>query len=182
MKKSLPLILGMTLIVLTIAVIHTVATHEVCTGYRIGMLHPDQIEKIKLTSMIFEYLEKTDEGFIENEVTYTGEIIMFSTEFSANLGNGKIKWRNVLDSMDDRSAEILPIVLTNTICQKIHRVDDSNLIIIEFCGDTPTDVKEIDPGQLPENFEEEDDSKNPKPEEKKPERKYGNQKVAQLVH
>ena len=172
----------MTLIVLTIAVIQTARTHRTCTEYRIGMLHPDQIQKIKMTSMIFEYLEKTDEGLMENEITYTGEIIMLSTEFSTNLDNGKIKWKNVLDSMNSRSAEILPIVLTNTICQKIHRVDDSNLIIVEFCGDTPTNVKEIDPEQLPGNFEKGDDLKNQKPEEKKPERKYGKEKFAQLVH
>ncbi len=165
--------MGAVLITLFIGIL-TYKKQPSCADYQIGLIDPDQVISIQKYATGINELQNDS---ISIEINSFANVILLSNEFSNKLHNGTIPWKYVFDSLDGTNAENTKVLLTNEVCSKLEKVDpEENLIVITFCGANSYDVLQID-GSLLE-IKSSDTIK----KDTKPERNYGNQKVAQLVH
>jgi len=171
MKKYFPLLALTCLVTLSICIYQMKKKPAQCSNYQIALIDPGKIENmrtyIKKMTLCADSLQQPNTSI---EMKYVTDVIMFSKDFSIKLRDGKISWKNILDSINTSNTYNTVIVLDADICNKLCMTNEENLITIEFCDSIACSVKEIDFDELPNN-----------PDSiRKPNRSYGPQKVAQL--
>jgi hypothetical protein len=180
MRKYFPIIALATLITLFVCVLQMSKKHS-CVAPQMGLITPEQVELIQEHTKQFDRL-RNDSTVVS--MNFLSEVIMLSPDFSQKLDNKTIPWKHLIDSLNTNTGYKARTLLPDNICKKLCSVNfTDNLIIVRFCDEQPISVIEIDGDLLEiERYNTDGiDSTNSEPEEKKPERNYGNQKVAQLV-